>query len=138
MTRTINMADKNYKILIVDDDDFLLDMYALKFRESNFDVEVSSRGEEAIEKIRAGLEPDVVILDVVMPPPDGFEVLKILKKEKFLEKMTVIILTNLGQKEDIDKGFHLGASDYIVKAHFTPSEVVSKVKDIISRNKIKS
>ena len=123
----------NQKILIVDDDDFLLEMYAVKFKESGFDVSIAKNGDEAIKK--AGeLEPEAILLDVVMPKMDGFEVLRNLKKQNISPKSLVIMLTNLGQKEDIEKGLSLGAADYVIKARFTPSEVVSKIQDLILKN----
>ena len=115
------------KILLVDDDEFLLDMYSLKFRESGFQIELARGGEEALKLLRGGLEPDVILLDIVMPVIDGFEFLRVIAKENLKKKATIVILSNLGQKEDIDKGMALGASDYIVKANSTPSEVVKKV-----------
>ena len=121
------------KILIVDDDEFLLEMYSLKFRESGFDVEVAHGGEEALQKIKGGLRPEVLLLDVVMPGLDGFEVLRLIKKDNLLPGAFFVILTNLGQKEDVEKGLRLGAHDYIVKAHFTPSEVVKKVTALLEK-----
>ncbi len=119
------------KILIVDDDEFLLEMYALKFKDSGFDVDSAKGGEETLAKLREGARPDIMLLDVVMPVMDGFEVLRIAKKENLMPKTIVVILTNLGQKEDVDKGMALGADDYIVKAHFTPSEVVRRAVGLI-------
>ncbi|KKT78540.1 MAG: Response regulator receiver domain protein [Candidatus Giovannonibacteria bacterium GW2011_GWB1_45_9b] len=121
------MAENDKKILLVDDDEFLLDMYSLKFRESGFQIELARGGEEALKLLRGGLEPDVILLDIVMPVIDGFEFLRVIAKENLKKKATIVILSNLGQKEDIDKGMALGASDYIVKANSTPSEVVKKV-----------
>ena len=121
------MAENDKKILLVDDDEFLLDMYSLKFRESGFQIELARGGEEALKLLRGGLEPDVILLDIVMPMIDGFEFLRVIAKENLKKKATIVILSNLGQKEDIDKGMALGASDYIVKANSTPSEVVKKV-----------
>lgn len=120
------------KVLIVDDDAFLLDMYSIKFKESGFSVEIAQNGDEALTKAKE-INPDVVLLDIIMPRLDGFEVLRALKKDKIAESALLIILTNLGQKEDIEKGMALGAADYIIKAHFTPSEVVAKVKSLLER-----
>lgn len=121
------------KILLVDDDEFLLDMYSLKFREEGFQVEVARGGEEALGLLRGGLAPDIILLDIVMPAVDGFEFLRIARKENLHKNSKIIILSNLGQREDIDKGLALGASDYIVKASSTPSEVVRKVQSILSK-----
>jgi len=121
-----------HSILIVDDDEFLLDMYSLKFRQSEFDVDVASGGVEALEKIKKGFKPDAVLFDLVMPDMDGFEFLMNVKKNNLLENSKMVVLTNLGQKEDIEKGAKLGADDYIVKAYFTPTEVVNKIKSLIA------
>lgn len=120
------MADP-IKILLVDDDEFLLDMYSLKFKEAGFKIEVASSGEDALNKLKNG-SYQVVLLDIVMPALDGFEVLSRMQKESLGKEAIVIILSNLGQKEDIERGLALGAKDYVIKAHFTPREVVEKVK----------
>ena len=122
-------------ILIVDDDEFLLDMYAVKFREFGFSVEISFSGQEALDKIRGGLSPDIILLDGIMPNMDGFEFLQMVKKGSLLKNTKIIILTNLGQKEDIKKGMELGADDYVVKAYFTPSEIVQKVDLLLKQKK---
>ena len=121
------------KVLIVDDDKFLLDMYTIKFTENNFDVTAALGSVEALGKIKEGIDPDVALLDVVMPAMDGFELLETIKRDKLAPRAKVIILSNLGQQSDIDKGNALGADGYIVKANATPSEVVEKVKEIIGR-----
>ena len=124
----------NTKVLIVDDDAFLLDMYSIKFKESGFSVEIAKNGEEALAKAKS-LNPDVILLDIVMPKMDGFDVLRAIKKDNIAQGAVIFILTNLGQKEDVDRGLRLGASDYIVKAHFTPSEVVAKVRSFLGPQK---
>lgn len=123
----------NYKILIVDDDMFLLEMYVLKFKESGFEVEFASNGNEALQKVENIVMPlDVILTDILMPGMDGFELLKKLKEKQVLKNVKIVILSNLGQKEEMDRGFSLGANGYIIKAHNTPSEVVEKVKKIMS------
>jgi len=124
---------KKYKILIVDDDKFLTDMYALKFTERGFTVETAESGPVALTKIDAGLSPDIYLVDVVMPEMDGFELVQHLKSKQKERKDVIIILSNLGQKEDVEKGLALGADGYIVKASATPSEVVDKVLEIIGK-----
>ncbi len=123
--------NKTYKILLVDDDKFLLDMYSTKFNEKGFDVTAVFGGNEAISKLEEGLEPEIILTDVVMPVMDGFEFLAEIKNKKFAPNATVVILSNLGQKEDFDKGAALGADGYIVKATSTPTEVVAKVLQIV-------
>ena len=120
------------KVLIVDDDKFLLDMYTIKFNENNFEVVAALGSVEALSKIKEGINPDVALLDVVMPAMDGFELLETIKRDKLAPHAKIIILSNLGQQSDIDKGKALGADGYIVKANSTPSEVVEKVKAIIA------
>lgn len=117
------------KILIIDDDPFIVDMYVLKFTEQKFSVETASDGKEGLKKIKE-YQPDIVLLDIVMPGMDGFGVLEALKDDS-PHACKIVLLTNIGQKSDIDRGMGLGASDYIVKAHFTPSEVVTRVRALL-------
>lgn len=124
--------EERKKILLVDDDPFILDMYVLKFKERNFEIITATDGKTGLEKIRHD-KPDVVLLDIVMPALDGFDVLQELKKQKPDHPMKIILLTNLGQKEDVERGMSLGADDYIIKAHFTPSEVVDKVNSLLAK-----
>ncbi len=129
------MSTENTKILIVDDDAFLIDMYALKFTQNNFIVSTAFNGKEAIEKLTAGFNPDIILLDIMMPEMDGFEMLEKINKENLSPKSVKIILSNKGQQSDIDTGIKLGASGYIIKASNTPAEVVSQVNEIL--NKVK-
>lgn len=131
----INMEENKKKILIVDDDEFLLDMYSTKFREAGFEVDFAAEGRTAKEKMRKH-RYDAILLDIVMPQLDGFTLLKEVREEKSDIKNTLIVyLTNLGQREDIEKGLALGVDDYIIKAHFTPSEVVKKVEELLAKKK---
>lgn len=124
-------------ILLVEDDPFLIDIYKSKFRESGFEVEVSHNGQEALEKIRAKnlskkkLWPDVLVLDIVLARMDGWQVLEKIKKDDKLKEIKVVIFSNLGQKEEVEKGLALGATKYLIKAHYTPSEVVKEIKKIL-------
>lgn len=117
------------KVLLIDDDPFILEMYILKLKEQGFQVESAGSGKEGLAKIK-DFKPDMLLLDVVMPALDGFDVLQEIKKNPSAN-MKIILLTNLGQKEDVERGLLLGADDYIIKAHFTPSEVVEKVKSLL-------
>ncbi|KKU52191.1 MAG: hypothetical protein A3H69_03120 [Candidatus Sungbacteria bacterium RIFCSPLOWO2_02_FULL_47_9] len=125
-------TQKRTKVLVVDDDQFISEMYILKLRESGFDAESAADGVAALEKIKKN-EPAIVLLDIVLPNMDGFDILKKLADEKLLKKTSVVLLSNLGEKKDIEKGLALGAIDYIVKAHFTPSEVVERVEKILKK-----
>jgi DNA-binding response OmpR family regulator len=120
------------KIFIIDDDSFLLDMYALKFNQSNFSVTTALGPEPALEKLHQGFVPDVILLDIVMPVMDGFELMEKMKEEKLAPDSVIIILSNRGQPSDIARGESLGASGYIVKASATPSEVIEKVNSIMN------
>lgn len=121
------------KILIVDDDPFIVDMYTLKLREAGFEVDHAPDGRRGLEAIRGGGH-DLVLLDVVLPVMDGFEVLEALKREGGA-KAPIVLLTNLGQREDVDRGMALGAADYVIKAHFTPTEVAEKVAHILKASR---
>jgi CheY-like chemotaxis protein len=136
----MNEENKNVekvKIIIVDDDKFLLSMYALKFKNKGYEVEVALGGEEAINKIKAGCHPDIIISDVIMPKMDGFEFVEKVKSENLAPKAVYVILTNQGQTTDIDKAVKLGVDGYIVKATTIPSEVVDEVADIYLKKKNK-
>ena len=121
-----------HKILLVEDDPFLLDMYSTKFKDVGFNIVVAQDGEMAITKAKEE-RPDLVLLDVVLPKKDGFEVLKTLKSYSATAGIPVILLTNLGLDSDVKRGLELGAQSYIIKAHFTPTEVVAKVKEVLSK-----
>jgi len=129
------MENKNKKIMIVDDDRFLIDMYTLKFSKGGFDVESATNGGEALEKLRGGLDPDILILDVVMPSLDGIGLLEKIRQEKLADRAVVIMLTNQGQKSDIDQADKLGVNGYIVKAMTIPSEVLEEVMNIYNKGK---
>jgi len=114
-------------VFLVEDDLFLSDMYRTKFELSGYEMPHAEDGETAIRMIRDA-HPNLVLLDIVLPKKSGFDVLKEIRADAELSKVPVILLTNLSQKDDVDKGFKLGANDYIIKAHFTPAEVVAKVE----------
>jgi len=118
------------KVLIVDDDAFLSGIYATKLELEGFAVVTARDGDEGL-KAAFKEKPDLILLDVLMPKLDGFEVLKRLKAEESTKATPVIMLTNLGQKEDIEKGLEEGAIDYLIKAHFVPAEAVAKIKKVL-------
>jgi DNA-binding response OmpR family regulator len=127
------MSDKlkrDYSMLLVDDDQFLLDMYAMKFSECGCKVESTSDPEKAIGLLRDGMKPNIILLDIMMPGTDGFAFLKAIREEKLAEDSIIIMLTNQGQQEDIEKAMELGADGYIVKASAIPSEVLEKTISI--------
>ncbi len=127
------MEGEKRKILIVDDDNFLLDMYALKFSQNNFEVYTAESGVQAIEKLKNGLNLDVILVDIVMPEMDGFEMLEKINADKLSLNSTKIILSNKSEQSDIDRGNKLGVAGYIVKANSTPIEVINQVINILSK-----
>ena len=131
------METEPKKILIIDDDSFLLDMYALKFSKSNFSVSTALGPESALEKLRGGLSPEIILLDIMMPVMDGFELLTKMREENISPNSIIIFLSNRGQLSDVTQAETLGASGYIVKASSTPSEVIDKVINIINNTKKK-
>ena len=118
------------KIILVEDDPFLIDIYTTKLKELDFAIQVATDGEEAINKIKEE-KPDLIVLDIVLPHVDGWEILREIKGEEKLAKTKIIILSNLGQKEEVEKGLQLGATKYLIKAHYTPSQVVEEIKKIL-------
>lgn len=133
MTADIHATEHKQKVFIIDDDKFLLDMYAIKFKEVGFDVCAAGNGTDALDKLNEGLVPDIILLDIVMPGMDGFDVLKNIKEKKLVVSAKIIILSNIGQESDIERGKKLGANGYIVKASVTPTEVVEKVKAVLKQ-----
>jgi len=131
------MENKKPKVLIVDDDKFLLNMYSLKFNNNSFEVNAAASGEEALGKIKDGFIPDIILLDIVMPGMDGFQVLDSLKKKNIAPNAMIIMLTNQGQLSDIEKAKSFGINGYIIKATTIPSEVVEEVKRIYSLQGVK-
>lgn len=116
-----------YKILIVDDDKFLLNMYSIKFQKENFEVYTASDGKSALDQLEKDIVPDAIVLDIVMPIMDGLEMLENMRNKNLAKEATVLILSNQGQSTDIEKAKRLGIDGYIVKATTIPSEVVTEV-----------
>lgn len=117
---------------MIEDDTFLSGMYITKLSLESFEVLLASDGKQGL-KMALEQEPDLILLDIILPKVDGFEILKAVRKEKKTKDVPVILLTNLGQKDDVEKGLDLGATDYLIKAHFMPSEVVNKIKRLIKK-----
>ncbi len=118
------------KILIVEDDKFLRELIAQKLIQEGYEISEAIDGEQGIKNVEEE-KPDLVLLDLILPGIDGFEVLAKMKTSPALSEIPVIILSNLGQKNDIEKGLKMGANDYLIKAHFTPGEIVEKIKLVL-------
>lgn len=118
------------KVLIVEDDEFLLQMYSTKLDLEGFKVLEAMNGLQGLKTAQKE-KPDLILLDLNLPEMSGFEVLANLKRDDATKDIKVLILTNYSQKEDIDRCLELGADDYLIKAHFVPSEVIAKIKVIL-------
>ncbi|HOK35208.1 MAG TPA: response regulator [Candidatus Pacearchaeota archaeon] len=119
------------KILIVEDDKFLRELLQAKLiKEEDFSVSVAEDGEQGLKKVQEE-GPDLVLLDLILPGMDGFEVLKKIKENPAIADTKVIVLSNLGQKEDVERAMKLGATDYMVKAHFTLDEIIEKARKVL-------
>ena len=118
-------------ILLIEDDPFLVDIYTTKLKEAGFEVDVAGNGEVGLKNLEEK-RPDLVLLDIVLPHFDGWEVLKKIKETDALKGIPVVVLSNLGQDTEVQKGLDLGAAKYLVKAHYTPSEVAQEVSKILN------
>lgn len=132
MNPTLSLPKKekpsDIKVMLVDDDHFILNMYKLKFEHVGFEYKIASNGKDALDIARAGYVPDVLFVDVIMPVMGGIEFLQTLRAEKLLEHVPIVMLTNQSQAQDIDAARKLGIHSYIVKATTIPSEIVDEVK----------
>jgi len=117
-------------ILIVEDDKFLRELIVQKLIREQYEVVEAIDGEQGIKKIKEE-KPDLILLDLILPGIDGFEVLSRMKDDPEISSIPTIILSNLGQKEDVERGLKLGAADYLIKAHFTPGEIIEKIRKYI-------
>lgn len=125
--------NKNITIMIVDDDHLLLNMYQTKFTGKGFDVVTVSNSSDALSRLRDNYNPDIILLDIIMPSMDGLELLKVIKNEKLANGSVIVMLTNQADSEDEAK--ELGVDGFLIKALSIPSEVVDKVIQIYNSNK---
>src|SRR4030042_1796124 len=117
-------------ILLIEDDPLLIDLYATKLREAEFEVEIAANGQEGLKKVKTK-KPDLLILDIVLPAVNGWEILEEIKKIEGLQDLKIVIFSNFTSKEEVEKGLSLGAVKYLIKSHYTPSEVVREIKKIL-------
>ena len=122
------------KILIIEDDKFLQKVINKKLSKEGYLVVMAIDGEKGLKAVKEE-KPDLILLDIILPEMDGFEVLTKIKKDQELSKIPIIILSNLGAKEEIKKGLEAGADDYLIKAHFNPEEIVNRVEAVLGRSK---
>ncbi|MDE2188553.1 MAG: response regulator [Patescibacteria group bacterium] len=123
------------KIMFVDDDHFLLDMYAVKFKNAGYDVNVSDNAESALKIMRGGYVPDALLVDMIMPGLDGIEFVSVVKKEHLADKAAVIMLTNQGLPDDIAKAKKLNVDSYIIKATTIPSDILRETEKVLNNKK---
>lgn len=125
------------KVMLVEDDAILSEMYQAKFELEGHEVAIAGNGEECLELLETYI-PDLILLDILMPKVNGFHVLKEIKKNPKFRQVPVILLTNLGEAEvDMNQELAkaLGVSDYLIKSHHTPDEVVAKAHRVLAKNK---
>ena len=120
------------KILIIEDDVILREVLSDFLVKEGFTVVTASNGEEGVNQAKKK-KPDLIILDIILPKKDGFEVIKDLKRDEKTEKISIVLLTNLESLNDIEKALNLGATTYLIKSDYSLEEVVKKIKDILNR-----
>ncbi len=117
-------------ILLIEDDPFLIDIYSQKFKRSRFEIRAAETADQAFQMVKEKI-PDLILLDIVLPQVDGWSILKKIKADKSLSEVKIIVFSNLGQKEEVEKGLSLGAVKYLIKAQYTPLEVVKEIEKIL-------
>lgn len=118
------------KILLIEDDKFITDLIAMRFKRDGMALDYAENAEVGLAKIKTE-KPALILLDVILPGMSGFEFLKKIKADKETASIPIIILSNLGQKVEIEQGMKLGAKDYIIKATHDLSEIIQKVKQTL-------
>jgi CheY-like chemotaxis protein len=121
------------KIMIVEDDPMLIEIYEKKLKDVGFDVKVVSSG-LAVKDEMLAWRPEFVLLDIVLPDMDGFEILKTVKKEPEIKNIPIYVFSNLSSKEDIDRTTALGAAGFLTKSGFTPTQLAEELKKIMSKD----
>ena len=129
------MSEAKYKILFIDDDSFIQEMYSVKFGQAGFDAKFASDVDSAIKILEEGFKPDAAVFDLIMPGKSGFDFIQIGKTKKLLDDVVLIVLSNQSEKEDFKRAEELGAHEYIIKANHIPSEVVTMIDAAIKKNK---
>jgi DNA-binding response OmpR family regulator len=128
----MEQENNKYTIMIIEDDVFVMDIYQTKLSQEGFQLISAVNGVEAVKKLETET-PDLILLDIIMPLMGGLETLAEIKKNERVNKVPIIMLTNLSQKEEVNTAMGLGANDFLIKSHFTPSEVLEKIKKILEK-----
>jgi DNA-binding response OmpR family regulator len=121
---------KKISLLLIEDDPLLISIYATRFEKEGFEVQVVDSGEKVL-KLLGKVNPSLIVLDIVLPYVDGWEILEAIPKHENLKETKVVVLSNLGEKDDIEKGINLGADRYLIKANYTPTQVIAEVKNLL-------
>jgi CheY-like chemotaxis protein len=129
---------RKYKLLLVDDDSFLVDMYSLKFTTAGHELKPAFGAKEALDILRGGYSPDAIIVDIVMPEMDGLALMEKIREEHLGGAAALIVLSNQGEKQDIEKAKELGAVGHIIKANAIPSEVLTMVVALVEKHRASS
>lgn len=119
-------------VFVVEDDKFMRNLLINKLQKEGFQTEGIPSGEEALELIKTKT-PDLILLDLILPNMDGFEVIQFLKSDLRLSNIPILILSNLGEKKDIEKAEEVGVAGFLIKANFTPSEIIKKIHDLLNK-----
>jgi len=125
------MAENKIKVLLIEDEKEVAELYKLKLSLDGYDVLTASSGQEGLDKAFQQ-SPELIFLDIKMPEMDGFEVLKRLREDPKTKEIPVVILSNFDEQELIEKGLTLGANEYMIKSQFTPEDISNKVKNWVS------
>lgn len=118
------------RVLLVEDDSFLRELFLKKLKQFDFEIEGAQNGREGIEKV-SSFKPDIVVLDIIMPEVNGIDVIKAIRAldDRDLSSVPILVVSNLGQEEEIAKALRYGANDYLIKAHFDTDEIVRRIEE---------
>jgi DNA-binding response OmpR family regulator len=120
-------------VFIIEDDVFLQGLEATKLKKEGFDIETAANGDEAFKIIEKKIKIDLVLLDLMLPGIDGFEILKRIKQESNISKVPVVVFSNLSEEKDIDRAKKMGASEFMIKSNFNLDELVKKIRELIGQ-----
>ncbi|MBI1957325.1 MAG: response regulator [Candidatus Niyogibacteria bacterium] len=127
------------KVLVIEDDQLMAGLLAEKLAKSDFDVRLAADGEAGMKELEnppAGGLPDIILLDLILPGVSGFEILAKIKEDERTKAIPVVILSNLGSREEVEKGLKLGAESYLIKANVLIDEVVKKIRDTVAKKQL--
>ena len=124
-------TEKKKRILLVEDDPLIIKIYTTRLEKAGFEIDVIEKGAGVVDRLEED-EFDLLLLDIVLPERTGFEILRDVRKANF-DGLKTLILSNIAQKEKIERALNLGADAYLIKAHFTPTEIIEKIKEALKK-----